>query len=93
MPCLSRSGALGDVLNQTLHLTAVAFRQSFSMRYRLRTLMILMAIGPPIVAPVVTEFQRWRKWREFIVSVDDPFPFESYFVWRKYEKFSEEFRR
>src|SRR5262245_12511821 len=63
------------------------------MRFRLRTLLILLAVGPALFAPAVIELQRWRKWREWKASVDDPFLFESYFVWRRWEMLNESHRR
>jgi hypothetical protein len=38
--------------------------ESRSMRYRLRTLLLLLAIGPPMLAVAWTTWQRWRESRD-----------------------------
>jgi hypothetical protein len=30
------------------------------MRYRLRTLLMLLAVGPPVLAPIIQEVRRYR---------------------------------
>jgi len=41
------------------------------MQYRLRTLLIVLALGPPVVAVVWWGYARWREWQEQTRAVEE----------------------
>jgi hypothetical protein len=48
------------------------------MRYRLRTLLIVLAIGPPVLAGGYWAWKEWTrppKWAEFLNPANEPYGF------------------
>src|SRR5688572_28225510 len=52
------------------------------MRYRLRTLLIVVAVGPPLVAGFQVYLQPWCEWRLSQTVGDAPYSNVSYESWR-----------